>query len=168
LEVSFKEETMVKLRLIFEESLKQEVEFSGFFDSCDVNGEQVLSVSSAFDHGSGMKGEDWTASVSEDVPFSFHTHPLLFDEGGEYDNFGSSCMLSGEDLMGLVQDSLRNDHFLSNPNGRNVFDVVVSVCGLLVVGAGSEVIRFHCFVVTFCLDVFTDIQDKGLWGNVED
>lgn len=51
-------------------------------------------------------------------------------------------MASGEDLVGLVQDDARNRHFLANPSGKGVFDCVVSVAGILVIGASQELIDF--------------------------
>jgi hypothetical protein len=130
----FSEATMVELRRLFVKSLEEEVEFSGSFV---VDADDKLTISHLDE---GYEGLDWTGSSGCDVMFSFHTHPCLFDEHGVYDNVGSSVMLSGEDLMGLVQDSADNPHFLSNPTGANVFDVVCSVVGLLVVGAGEAVI----------------------------
>lgn len=130
----FEEATMVELRRVFVKSLEEEVEFSGVFVA-DADGK--LTVSQLDE---GYEGQDWTGCSTTDVAFSFHTHPCLFDELGVYDNVGSSVMLSGEDLMGLVQDSVDNPHFLSNPTGANVFDVVCTVVGLLIVGAGEVVI----------------------------
>jgi hypothetical protein len=51
-------------------------------------------------------------------------------------------MASGEDLLGLVQDNVRNSkNFLANPKGQNVFDCILTVAGILVIGASQELVE---------------------------
>ncbi len=132
------EKTMLALREVFELSLEKEEELGGVFVAAtraDHHIELSLDRKQA-----GFCGNDWTGCSTEDAPFTWHSHPVLFDEDDRPDNFGSSVMLSGEDLMGLVQDSALNEHFLANKDGQNVFDVVLTIAGLLVVGAGPTIV----------------------------
>jgi hypothetical protein len=128
--------TMTSLRGAFERCLESEKELAGVFE---VAKNELLFVQAQ--EGFEGKGGDWIASSTEDAPFTWHTHPILFGESESPVNVGSSVMASGEDLVGLVQDDARNEHFLSNAKGKGVFDCILTVAGILVVGTSQELIE---------------------------
>jgi hypothetical protein len=134
-------ETMTWLRHVFEECLDSEEEVAGIFRVKEEEGDKKELLFEKNGKSNGREGRDWTASSTTDAPFTWHTHPVLFGktEGASPSNFGSSVMASGEDLLGLVQDNVRNSkNFLANPTGQNVFDCILTVAGILVIGASQE------------------------------
>lgn len=67
---------------------------------------------------------------NDDHPFTFHTHPIEADKRGRPINMPN--LVSNEDMIGVVQDNVHNTGYLSNVNGRNVFDVLCCPIGIFV------------------------------------
>ena len=85
-----------------------------------------------------------TSFNTGDYPFTFHTHPVVIKDNTVekwIDNFPN--IMSGEDLIGCVQDNfyythskenriICGKHQLTNINGINFFDLVAVPCGIYI------------------------------------
>jgi hypothetical protein len=149
--------TLKALRRVFEHSLEREEEFAGCFEQRPQQHENVIEL--GFEESSrGVEGDDWIGCQTKDAPYTWHTHPICYGGDGEAPtNHGSPVFVSGEDLVGLVQDDRRNHHFLSNPTGALFFDCILTVAGILVVGAKQEAIDLWGQLT------HVDMENKSKW-----
>lgn len=88
----------------------------------------------------GFSGNDWIASSSHNHRYTWHSHPILYEDSETPLNMFNSIFASGEDLVGVVQDSEKNEFFLSSKDGKMVFDVILTVVGLFVIGVNQKII----------------------------
>src|SRR5690606_24249041 len=71
--------------------------------------------------------------------FTFHCHPIECDEYGNVINIPN--LVSNEDMIGVVQDSYKNTGYLSNRNGKNIFDILCCPMGIFVYAAEEKIIN---------------------------
>lgn len=149
---------VAQLRSLFIDSLDEMIETGGHFEvrsltsncfelhvhrdeSSDVD-ESLLSVKRL----KGRSVSDGTAyggytlcEFNDDHPFTYHMHPIEADDRGCPINIPN--LVSNEDMIGVVQDNVHNSGYLSNPNGRSMFDILCCPMGLFVYAPEPQMIQ---------------------------
>lgn len=135
------QETKEKLLKIFKKSIKTQKELSGHFIPKILN-EQNVELTIQEDSiliGRQEDGYSLCGNDDNDYEFTFHCHPIECDKYGNVINIPN--LVSNEDMIGVVQDSYKNTGYLSNKNGKNIFDILCCPMGIFVYSAEEKIIN---------------------------
>ncbi|KAG2377894.1 hypothetical protein C9374_008979 [Naegleria lovaniensis] len=89
----------------------------------------------------GTQHKEYTlCEVHDDVPYTFHCHPIEVDIKSQLP-INISNLISSEDMIGVVQDHVSNNGYLSNCNGKLEFDILLCPLGLFVSSATEVIIN---------------------------
>jgi hypothetical protein len=145
-------QTIKDLRDIWSESMKVQEEIGGIFCTktivttekyktialfVDVNSK--AQSESVISHDKVPKNGYTVCYVNDDVPFTYHTHPVECDDNGWPQNYPN--LISNEDMIGVVQDHVANTGYLSNINGRLLFDVLCCPMGIFIYSSQRKIIN---------------------------
>ncbi|KAL9655219.1 hypothetical protein ABK040_008994 [Willaertia magna] len=88
----------------------------------------------------GKQKDTYTlCEVHDDVPFTFHCHPIEIDKKTKLP-INIPNLISSEDLIGIVQDHYKNTGYLSNYNGQLMFDILLCPLGIFVYSSQRKII----------------------------
>lgn len=144
------------LRKIWLESMKKQQEIASFFEALEKpNSIELIIPQQKNQISFGRRESTYTVCMNEDKEYTFHTHPVEFDKNGWPQNYPN--LISNEDMIGCVQDHYANPGYLSNVNGKNVFDVLLCPMGIFVYSAKRKII-----------EKWVELEDKIDIDNIEE
>ncbi|EFC40187.1 virulence-related protein Nf314 [Naegleria gruberi] len=89
----------------------------------------------------GRRQLDYTlCEVHDDVPYTFHCHPIEIDRKTKLP-INMANLISSEDMIGVVQDHIDNVGYLSNCQGKLLFDILLCPVGIFVYSATNAIIE---------------------------
>ncbi|KNC53981.1 uncharacterized protein AMSG_09629 [Thecamonas trahens ATCC 50062] len=141
LRLTFPRSCLVALRGMWVRSQELGVELAGVLE---VAGDGTVAMATSqveAEARCGYATDGYTVAdtAADDAAYTFHTHPIEFDNDDEAP-INVPNLISSEDMIGAVQDAAANSGFLSNPTGANMVDVLLSPLGIFVYGAGRGVL----------------------------